>query len=92
MTKYYYSNPIYGSAKSDDVDFHQAYKDLIHHLHTWTPYSARACPMCIYDNGKFISRCQPHQEIDKLKARIDELTEAAQPLIELYKKQKGEDY
>jgi hypothetical protein len=34
----------------------------------WSPSGARACPACVYDNGKFIRRCKIHEEYDRLAA------------------------
>jgi hypothetical protein len=33
---------------------------------------ARACPLCKYENGKFIEACQMHKDMKELRAQLDE--------------------
>lgn len=35
-------------------------------------FEARACPLCTYENGKFVERCQMHTDMDNLRAALDE--------------------
>lgn len=40
---------------------------------TWTPISARACPMCVYREGRFVEPCAWHQRIHEQAQRIIDL-------------------
>jgi hypothetical protein len=36
-------------------------------------HSSRACPGCVYDNGRFIRECRLHATISALQAQISEM-------------------
>ena len=48
----------------------------------WTPVSARACPMCVYQEGKFLAPCAWHRETEDQARVIARLREALQEISE----------
>jgi hypothetical protein len=39
----------------------------------WSEYGARACPACVYVEGKFIRSCKIHEALDKAQKRVEML-------------------
>lgn len=55
----------------------EALESTLHFAASYTGIEGRACPLCKYENGKFIERCQMHKEVDELRAKV---AEAWQPV------------
>lgn len=36
------------------------------YFRNWNPFTSRGCPLCMYDEGKFIEECQFHAQVNKL--------------------------
>ena len=45
-------------------------RDRVEAIDEWTPVSAKVCPLCKYEEGKFISACNYHNEINRLQAQM----------------------
>lgn len=39
----------------------------------YSPVSAQACPLCVYDDGVFVASCSYHKQIDSLRLEVAEL-------------------
>jgi len=44
--------------------------DQLHKAQHYIGIEIHACPLCIYENGKFIKRCEMHRQIDVLHERL----------------------
>lgn len=40
-------------------------EETIEFARNYSGFEARACPLCTYENGKFIKRCRMHEDMDK---------------------------
>jgi hypothetical protein len=54
----------------------QVRTEVIEELRRYKPHGARACPLCIYENGKFIKECVFHRENEQVRQAA--LREAAE--------------
>jgi hypothetical protein len=41
-----------------------AQEKLTYLRNEWSPFSARPCPACVYDNGRYIRACKLHEHLD----------------------------
>lgn len=48
----------------------------------WSIFSARPCPACVYQEGKFLRYCKPHEETDLYKRALARATTAIAQAIE----------
>ena len=44
------------------------YQSQLERIRTWTPVSARACPLCTYQQGILMALCEWHQEVEAVNA------------------------
>jgi len=58
----------------------------------WHPYSSRACPACLYENGKFIRRCKVHEALDTAIRERDEARDALEDVRLSYEDWKPGDW
>lgn len=52
----------------------------------YTGFEGRACPLCQYENGKFIEMCQMHKDMDKLRGQVEALRRERDSLFKLNKR------
>lgn len=51
-----------------DIDFFQ---QQLERAKTYTGLESYPCPLCTYENGKFIKFCALHQRINELESKIE---------------------
>jgi len=56
-------------AKKLAMEIQQAELRTIKELREWTPWSAKACRLCVYENGVFKKSCVYHIHIEKAEQR-----------------------
>lgn len=42
----------------------------LRHAATYTGIEGYACPLCLYENGKFIQRCEMHRQMDEMQVEL----------------------
>lgn len=47
--------------------------DQIERARNYIGIKGYPCPLCVYDNGKFIASCEMHKEIDSLRREVNDL-------------------
>ena len=59
----------------------QAQETIVYMRDGYSPFGARGCAICLYENGKFIRWCKLHKQLEEMQARERRLREALDELV-----------